>query len=221
VLIALAICLQDRASPFYVAPRVGHEGSTFNMVKFRSMIVGADKTGVSSTGASDRRLTPLGTAIRRYKLDELPQLWNVLKGEMSLVGPRPNVRSEVDRYTPMERRILDVRPGISDLASIVFSDEGEILRGSADPDLDYNRLIRPWKSRLALFYVSHQRTFLDLQVLRLTLLNTVSRRTALVGIERLLARCGTDDELRRVCRRQTPLKPSSPPGADVRVEAIQ
>src|SRR5207248_2883956 len=112
--LAAAVWVQDRRSPFYVAPRVGRGGAIFRMVKLRSMVVGADKAGVASTGATDPRVTRVGQFIRRYKLDELPQLWNVLKGDMSLIGPRPNVPSEVDKYTGEERRMLQVRPGVTD-----------------------------------------------------------------------------------------------------------
>jgi lipopolysaccharide/colanic/teichoic acid biosynthesis glycosyltransferase len=119
---------QDRHSPFYVAPRVGRGEKPFKMVKLRSMIINADKSGVDSTGSNDRRITPVGHFIRRYKLDELTQLWNVLKGDMSLVGPRPNVKRETDLYTLEEKKLLSVKPGITDFASIVFSDEGDILK---------------------------------------------------------------------------------------------
>ena len=123
------------------------------MVKIRSMIINADKTGVDSTSSDDMRITSVGKVIRKLKLDELSQLWNVLIGDMSLVGPRPNVKSETDLYTKIEKNLLNVKPGITDFSSIVFSDEGDILSGSDDPDLLYNQLIRPWKSRLSLFYI--------------------------------------------------------------------
>ena len=139
---------QDRHSPFYVAERMGKKEKPFKMVKMRSMIKNADAQGVDSTSANDMRITPVGHFIRNYKLDELTQLWNVLKGDMSLVGPRPNVKRETDLYTSQEKRLLSVKPGITDFASIVFSDEGEILADKSDPDIAYNQLIRPGKSRL-------------------------------------------------------------------------
>ena len=120
---------QDKKSPFYIAPRSGRNGMTFKMVKLRSMVIDADKSGVDSTSGNDMRITPIGHKIRRYKLDELIQLWNVLIGDMSLVGPRPNVKTETDLYTDVEEGLLSVRPGITDFSSIVFSDEGEILEG--------------------------------------------------------------------------------------------
>ena len=125
----VAIWLQDYCSPFYIAPRVGRNGKIFQMVKLRSMVKDADKSGVDSTSANDLRITEVGRVIRKYKLDEFIQLWNVLTGDMSLVGPRPNVQREVDLYTDVERHLLDVKPGVTDFASIVFSDEGEIPGG--------------------------------------------------------------------------------------------
>jgi lipopolysaccharide/colanic/teichoic acid biosynthesis glycosyltransferase len=132
-LIALAIYLYDFHYPFYIAPRVGLGGKVFQMVKFRSMTVNADRTGVTSTSVDDDRITPIGRYIRAFKLDELVQFWNVLWGDMSLVGPRPNVPSGVAVYTLEEQRLLTVRPGITDFASIVFADEGNILGGRPDP----------------------------------------------------------------------------------------
>src|SRR5947207_997277 len=116
--VMLLIWRQDGFSPFYVAARVGRGESAFRMVKLRSMIKNADKSGVDSTSTDDRRITPVGQFVRKYKLDELAQLWNVLKGEMSLVGPRPNVKRETDLYTTEEKKLLAVRPGITDFASI-------------------------------------------------------------------------------------------------------
>lgn len=212
--VMLLVWLQDRHSPFYIANRVGHGRRPFRMVKLRSMVANADRTGVNSTAADDARITPLGRFIRRYKLDELTQLWNVLVGDMSLVGPRPNVQREVDLYTSMERHLLDVRPGITDFASIVFADEGEILRDRLDPDIAYNQLIRPWKSRLGLFYVDHRGPGLDLRLIGLTVLSLVSRRQALDKVSVLLEGLGADAGLCRVAARREPLQPSPPPGAE-------
>ena len=118
--ICVLIWLQDFHSPFYIAPRVGKDGKIFKMVKLRSMIIDADKTWVDSTSSHDKRITPIGRFVRAYKLDEIPQLWNVLKGEMSFVGPRPNVKREVDLYTEIESNLLTVQPGITAISSIVF-----------------------------------------------------------------------------------------------------
>ena len=165
VIFLFLVWLQDRHSPFYVAYRVGKDEVQFRMVKIRSMVINADKTGVDSTSANDGRITTVGQVIRRYKLDELTQLWNVLTGDMSLVGPRPNVRRETELYTPEEKTLLTVKPGVTDFSSIVFSDEGEILRDYADPDIAYHQLIRPWKSRLGIFYVERQSFVLDMKLI--------------------------------------------------------
>ena len=208
------VWLQDRHSPFYVAARTGRNGEEFRMVKLRSMIVGADKSGVDSTGAADRRITPLGHFIRRFKLDELPQLWNVLKGDMSLVGPRPNVKRDTDLYTNEEQKLLSVKPGVTDFASIVFSDEGEILKDRSDPDLAYNQLIRPGKSRLGIFYVEHRSLPVDMRLCLLTALAMLSRARALRGVCRLLEKLGADASLIELASRSRPLTPTPPPGAD-------
>lgn len=205
---------QDKHSPFYVAPRVGRGGGEFKMVKLRSMVINADKSGVDSTSANDRRITPVGHFIRRYKLDELTQLWNVLTGDMSLVGPRPNVKRETDLYTAAERQLLDVKPGVTDFASIVFSDEGDILKDQADPDIAYNQLIRPGKGHLGLFYIAHRSLWVDIQLCFLTALAIVSKSRALDGIGRLLAQLGAPPDLIELASRRAPLKPAPPPGGD-------
>ena len=218
----LVICVlvwrQDGRSPFYVADRVGLRGETFRMVKIRSMIAGADRLGASSTTGDDARITPVGRFIRRWKVDELSQLWNVLKGDMSVVGPRPQVPSEVASYTDEERGLLAVKPGITDFSSIVFADEGEILRGSTDPDLAYRQLIRPWKSKLGLYYVRQQSLWLDMQLIALTLVRIVGAERALARTSRLLERLGAPEELVHVARRTAPLVPCGVPGRRSPVE---
>lgn len=204
---------QDRHSPFYIAPRVGLDGRTFRMVKLRSMRINADKSGVDSTSAADSRITPVGHFIRRYKLDEITQLWNVLCGDMSLVGPRPNVERETRLYTAAEKLLLSVRPGITDYASIVFADEGEILAGHPDPDLGYNQLIRPWKSRLGLFYIDHSAILLDLKLVGLTALAILSRKRALGAVAADLQARGAPAELVEIAGRWSRLVPHPPPGA--------
>lgn len=205
---------QDKRSPFYVANRVGKDGVQFRMVKLRSMVVGADKTGVDSTGSSDARITHVGHFIRCFKLDELTQLWNVLLGDMSMVGPRPNVKRETDLYTPAERGLLTVKPGVTDFASIVFSDEAGILGGESDPDIAYNQLIRPGKSRLGLFYIEHRSLWLDIKLCFLTATAILSRPKALQGVQGLLADLGADPALVALASRKAPLVPMPPPGGD-------
>ncbi len=216
------VWLQDRHSPIYKARRVGRNGADFSMIKIRSMVVNADRSGVNSTSAGDNRVTPVGRWIRRCKLDEVSQFWNVLVGEMSVVGPRPNTRAwGVDLYTDEERRLLTVRPGITDLASIVFADEGDILQGAENADLTYNQLIRPWKSRLGLLYVGRASVWLDLRIAWLTGLAIVSRPAALKGVETILRELGADEALIAICRRQGVRPPAgAPPGAD-RVFAVE
>jgi len=213
LVVMIAIWLQDFASPFYIASRMARGGGTFRMVKFRSMVVNADKIGGISTAGSDRRITPVGRFVRKYKIDEIIQLWNVLIGDMSLVGPRPQVKKDADLYTEQEKRMLKVRPGITDPASIVFSDEGDILAGDTDPDLLYNQIIRPWKSRLSLLYIERRSLPGDFQLIVLTAVAVVSRHAALEHLQTLLKKWGADPMLRLIASRQEPLKPYPPPGA--------
>jgi lipopolysaccharide/colanic/teichoic acid biosynthesis glycosyltransferase len=205
--IPLAIILflvwrQDGHSPFYVADRAGLNGHPFRMVKIRSMVIGADKSGVESTSANDTRITRLGHFIRRWKVDEISQLWNVLKGDMSLVGPRPNTLNEVATYSEFERELLSVLPGITDFSSIVFSDEGEILKNSPDPDADYARLIRPWKGQLGVLYARSASLTLNVWLIWITLLAIANKGRALILLQRLLSRCRCDATLARVARRE-------------------
>ena len=204
---------QDRHSPFYIAPRMGKNEQPFQMVKLRSMIKNADKSGVDSTAADDMRITRVGHLIRKFKLDELTQLMNVLKGDMSLVGPRPNVQRETDLYTSEEKKLLLVRPGITDFSSIVFSDEGDILEGQDDPDIAYNQLIRPGKSRLGLFYIENKSFGVDIQLIWFTVLAILSREKALRSVSSLLAKLGADTELVQLASRTQPLVATPPPGA--------
>jgi len=205
---------EDNKSPFYIAPRSGRNNTTFKMVKLRSMVVGADKSGVDSTSDNDMRITPIGHKIRRYKLDELIQLWNVLIGDMSLVGPRPNVKHETDLYTNIEKYLLSVRPGITDLSSIVFSDEGDILEGKPNPDLAYNQLIRPWKSRLGLIYIENQSFVLDIKLIIYTAVAIISKQRALNWVVYQLKKMNVDSDVVRISKREVELYPFPPPGSD-------
>lgn len=212
VLMAL-VWAQDGRSPLFLGVRVGRDGRDFRMAKLRSMAAGSEFKGAASTTRSDARITPLGHALRRWKLDELPQFWNVLRGQMSIVGPRPNTRrGGVDLYTAREMRLLSVRPGITDLASILFADEAEILDGAADPDALYDEVIRPWKSRLGLLYIERRTFWIDLRIIALTALGAISHAAALQGVDAILEELGASDELRLVCRRNAPLPRAEPPG---------
>jgi len=192
--------------------RVGRGGRPFHIHKFRTMRVGADREGLLTVGG-DSRITRSGRVLRKLKIDELPQLFDVLVGNMSLVGPRPNVSRETDLYTAEERKMLDVRPGITDMASIAFSDEEELLASMPNPHLAYDQFVRPWKSRLGLFYVSYGDLGLDLQLIVLTAFAVVSRRRARLALSRLLKKRGAPVDLVRVASRRDPLEASPPPGA--------
>ena len=188
MIIILLVWFQDYKTPFYLSARLGKGGIPFTMVKIRSMVVNADAVGGSSTSNSDHRITPLGRFIRKFKVDEISQFFNVLTGSMSVVGPRPQVVEELERYTAQEKQLLRVRPGITDFASIVFSDEGQILADQEDPDLAYHQLIRPGKSRLGLFYVQHASLILNIRLIFLTAVAIVSREHALNSVAKILDR---------------------------------
>ena len=173
--VALLIKLEDGGPIFYRGVRVGRYGKLFKIFKFRTMVVGAEKLGGPSTANDDPRITRAGRLIRKYKLDEVPQLINVFKGEMSLVGPRPEVQHYVDMFTEKERAILTVRPGITDWASMWNPDEGRILSGSPDPERTYMEEIRPIKLRLQLKYVRERSFFVDLGIILKTVATVISK----------------------------------------------
>jgi lipopolysaccharide/colanic/teichoic acid biosynthesis glycosyltransferase len=210
----IIIFLQDFSSPFYIAKRVGKNEELFKMIKLRSMIINADKSGVDSTSSNDMRITKVGKLIRKFKLDEITQLWNVLIGDMSLVGPRPNVKNETDIYTVEEKKLLKVKPGITDFASIVFSDEGEILSNSKNPDIDYNQLIRPWKSRLGLLYVNNMNFILDIKLILYTVLGIFSKKKALNFLIKDLKKIKANNKIIEVSKRVNKLIPYPPPGSN-------
>jgi len=170
-LIALLIKLDSKGPVFYRGKRVGRFGSPFRIFKFRSMVEKAEELGGPSTASDDPRLTKIGKFLKKYQLDELPQLINVLKGEMSLVGPRPEVKKYVDMMAEEERKtVLSVRPGMTDLASLWNFHEGEILKGSPDPEKTYMEKIRPTKIKLQLEYVKNRSFWLDLKIILKTIL---------------------------------------------------
>jgi lipopolysaccharide/colanic/teichoic acid biosynthesis glycosyltransferase len=174
--IAVAIKLDDGGPVLYWGVRAGRGGSPFRIFKFRTMVVNAERLGGPSTADDDPRITKIGGWLRRSKLDELPQLFNVLRGEMSLVGPRPEVLQEVALYSDEERALLSVRPGITDWASLRFRDEGVILRGATDPHGTYRRVIRQEKIRLGLEYVRTGSLQTDIRILATTLRVLIGER---------------------------------------------
>jgi lipopolysaccharide/colanic/teichoic acid biosynthesis glycosyltransferase len=165
ILIAVTVKLSSAGPALYRGTRVGLNGKLFAMLKFRTMVVNAEALGGSATAADDPRITSFGKFLRRYKLDELPQLLNVLFGDMSLVGPRPEVQKYVSLYSPEEQAILTVRPGITDWASIWNSNEAAVLEGSNDPEKTYEELIRPTKLALQLLYVRNRSFWVDLKII--------------------------------------------------------
>lgn len=170
LIISILIKIDSEGPIFYRGVRIGQFGKPFKIFKFRTMIKNAEKIGGTSTSADDPRLTRVGKFLRKYKLDELPQLINVLKGEMSLVGPRPEVKMYIDMLKPEEReKILSVKPGMTDLASLWDFHEEELLKGSKDPDKTYMEKIRPKKIQLQLEYVKNRSFLLDLKIIAKTI----------------------------------------------------
>jgi lipopolysaccharide/colanic/teichoic acid biosynthesis glycosyltransferase len=167
--IAALIKVNSGGPVFFLQTRVGQHGADFRIFKFRTMKTGSDKKGLLTIGNSDNRITGVGYYLRKYKLDEFPQLINVLIGNMSLVGPRPEVRKYVDLYNVDQLRVLDVKPGITDYASIKFSNESELLARSADPEQEYIERIMPEKLKLNLEYLDDKSVGTDIRILFSTL----------------------------------------------------
>lgn len=168
LIVAIWIRLDSPGPVFYRQTRVGRYNKDFRLLKFRSMRVGSDKKGLITVGGRDPRVTRSGYWIRKYKLDELPQLINVFKGDMSLVGPRPEVRKYVDLYTPEQLHVLDVRPGITDMASIRYRNENELLEQAADPEQFYRDTVMQDKLRINLEYISDHSFFKDIKIILMT-----------------------------------------------------
>lgn len=169
LLVALLSKLEDRGPVFFRQERIGWRGQPFYMWKFRTMVVDAERYGPSITVGRDPRITRIGHWLRRSKIDELPQLMNVWLGEMSLVGPRPEVPVYVGMYSEEQRRVLDLRPGITDLASVKFRWESELLAASDDPNRTYVDEIMPEKIRINLSYAAKANLLRDFQVILMTL----------------------------------------------------
>ncbi len=171
LLIALFIFIDSKGGIFYKQNRVGKGGVDFKLLKFRSMRANADKVSLLTVGKKDNRITKIGYTLRKYKIDELPQLINVLLGKMSLVGPRPEVRRYVDMYTPEQMQVLSVKPGITDYASIEYSNENELLGNAENPEEVYINVIMPSKLKLNLKYIAEQGILTDLKII----VNTIKK----------------------------------------------
>jgi lipopolysaccharide/colanic/teichoic acid biosynthesis glycosyltransferase len=191
----LAIRAEGGGPALYLAPRIGRHGRVFAMVKLRTMVAGADRLGGRLAPEGDPRITRIGRWLRRWKIDELPQFWNVLRGDMALVGPRPDTLCGADDYAAAELRLLAVRPGITCFASILFFDEGRALAGMADPLAHYHAVTRPLKVRLGLAWLAQRSWTGDLAILALTAAAFVARGAAQRGVATLLRRQGADAEL--------------------------
>ncbi len=165
IIIAILIKIDSKGGVFYRQVRVGKNERDFRIYKFRTMRLNADRLGLLTVGGKDPRVTSIGYYLRKYKLDELPQLINVLIGQMSFVGPRPEVRQYVDLYTQEQRKVLEVRPGITDLASIAFRNENELLAKQDDPDKYYIEVIMPEKIRINLQYIAQKTFWTDITVI--------------------------------------------------------
>jgi len=164
-LFAVLIIIDSKGSVFYRGERVGKGEKIFRIYKFRTMVQNAELIGASSTADDDPRITKFGKFLRRFKLDELPQIINIFKGEMSFVGPRPQVKWATDLYNKEEKIILTVRPGLTDLAFVEMASEGEILQGSKDPDKDYMEKIHPQKVQLQMEYVRKRSFAMDMKIM--------------------------------------------------------
>jgi putative undecaprenyl-phosphate galactose phosphotransferase len=173
IVLAIWIKIDSNGPVFYKQVRVGQNGIDFGLFKFRSMVVDADKKGLITVGGRDPRITRSGYFIRKYKLDELPQLINVLLGDMSLVGPRPEVRKYVELYTDEQQKVLSVKPGITDYASIEYMDENEILGKSNDPEKTYIEEIMPEKIKYNMKYINNKNLFEYFKIILLTVLKIV------------------------------------------------
>ena len=174
LIIALLIKLGSNGPVFYMQTRVGLNSSDFKIFKFRTMHVNADKAGLLTVGGRDPRVTSLGYFLRKYKLDELPQLLNVFFGSMSLVGPRPEVRKYVDLYNAEQQKVLSVKPGITDYASIEYSEENELLAKSNDPERTYIDEIMPAKLLLNQKYIAEKSLATDIKIIWLTFKKIIS-----------------------------------------------
>lgn len=165
LIIALLVAVESPGGIFYKQVRVGKGNRDFYLYKFRTMRVGSDKKGLLTVGERDNRITRIGYFLRKYKIDEFPQLLNIIKGDMSIVGPRPEVRKYVDLYTPEQMKVLTVRPGLTDYASIKYVNENEVLAASDNPEQTYIDEVMPAKLDLNLQYIANQSLTEDIRLI--------------------------------------------------------
>jgi lipopolysaccharide/colanic/teichoic acid biosynthesis glycosyltransferase len=177
LILAIAICLDSAGGAFYRQQRVGKNGKPFNIYKFRSMRTNSDRKVQLTVGSNDKRITKTGRFIRKYKLDELPQLINVLNGDMSIVGPRPEVPKYVSMYTDEQRKVLQVKPGITDYASIEYANENDLLAASSDPEKTYINEIMPDKLALNKKYILEKKFTTDITIIAKTLISLFHQKS--------------------------------------------
>ncbi|MDI9216982.1 MULTISPECIES: sugar transferase [Clostridium] len=170
LIVAIAIKIDSKGNILFMQKRIGKNGVPFYIYKFRTMVSDAEKLGKQITVGKDNRITKVGAFLRKYKIDELPQLFNVLKGDMSLVGPRPEVPKYVDLYTESEKRVLEVRPGITDLASLRYKDENDILGNVDNPEEYYINVIMKDKLKLNLEYIEKSNLIFDISLIFKTII---------------------------------------------------
>ena len=176
ILIAVFIVIESKGGVFYLQERIGLNEKPFKLIKFRTMSVGSDKKGLLTVGDNDSRITKVGYFLRKYKLDEFPQLINVLIGEMSMIGPRPEVKKYVDLYNVEQKKVLSIKPGITDYASIMYSSESEILAKSSNPEKTYIEEIMPHKLLLNLAYINNRPSLVgDLKLIIQTIIRIIKK----------------------------------------------
>lgn len=175
LVIALFVIFDSKGGAFYIQSRVGKNFKPFGIIKFRTMKPDSDKMGLLTVGGNDSRITKIGYYLRKYKIDELPQLINVLLGEMSFVGPRPEVKKYVDLYADEQKKVLNVRPGITDIASINYSNENELLTKYSDAETAYIEIVMPAKLKLNLEYIRHQNFISDIKIIIQTIVKLFIR----------------------------------------------
>ncbi|MFW5804920.1 MAG: sugar transferase [Bacteroidales bacterium] len=177
IILGIAICMDSRGGIFFKQQRVGKHGKLFSILKFRSMKINSDQKGQLTVGSNDKRITKTGRFIRKYKLDELPQLINVLNGDMSIVGPRPEVPKYVSMYTDEQRKVLQVKPGITDYASIEYANENDLLAASSDPEKTYINEIMPDKLALNKKYILEKKFTTDITIIAKTLISLFHQKS--------------------------------------------
>ena len=176
ILVSICVMIDSKGGPLYRQKRIGRNNVAFSLLKFRTMTIGADQAGELTIGLRDRRITPVGYFLRKYKIDELPQLYNILSGEMSFVGPRPEVSKYVNLYDSQQQRVLSVKPGITDWASLEYINENQLLATSANPETFYIERVIPDKIKRNLEYVDHHNLWIDMKIILLTIKNVVYNR---------------------------------------------